>query len=267
MMEERKNAAASVISHCERMYEETANPYYVVDALHAARWGSFTPPDWAIKVLLDAVHSAMTRHHTSGKRISIDSALGLAITRGKAPQESEARKANIEDSAFRLTKTIHTCFDVSIPTACETVYYAIDRNFAQGMEEVFEHDRKIFENVVDNEGESDAVKEKLQSFKWWTVTRGERLGYSLERFIERYYRVGGKRRAIDTGRFHGEEQLFIQGHFLLVIPEDCARAIEIKDGPGYRLRGISSLLSTPKRPAFAQFHQAIVERTEAKSGI
>lgn len=290
MVEERKAAAAAVISHSEYMYGETGNPFYVANALYAAHWGDFTAPEWALKALLSAVYSTMRTHHESGTRISIDSALGLTIGRGKGIPEARAKKQSSETTAFRLVKTIHACFDVSIPSACEIAYYAVDCDFAQAMErqlwrpsrwlpdmerfltfdewlEVDSRSKKDSQQIIENSGHPEAIKHKLRSGEWWNVTHGDRVGYSLDNFIEQYHRAGTKLKVKGSGRLTGEELIFFDGSDLLLSPERCTRAIEMTKDPDYPLRCISELHTLPMRPAFAKFNQHLDEITGSKSGV
>lgn len=265
MMEERKDSACSAIQHCERMYAETQNPYYVVMALGAARWGDFAPPEWALDVLLTAVNVATFQHNVTGARISIDAALGLTLSRGKTPREREAQKHDAEARAFDLVRTIHACFDVSIPAACELAYYAIDFDFARGLAEDFgEPGEKLttygergVANAARNE-HAPIARAKVQAREWFNITYGDRLGYSLDQFIDRYYREGTRR----AGRFpdlHGEGEFF-EGTFLLLQPELCTRKITLADCDGYQPRAVSDVSKLPKRADFARFEAKLNAR-------
>lgn len=281
---ERKDAACAVIQHCERAFAETQNPYYVVDALYAAHWGEFLPPEWALERLLNAVHIAVRQHTSTGERISIDAALGLAISRGKTPKEREAHKHDVETSTFGLVRVIHTCFDVSIPAACEIAYYAIDFNFARGCEESLWQPRdppklpagmaraqwekadawyrKDSERMIDQPDNPDTVKAKMRRGDWWTITRGDRLGYSLDQFIDRYYREG-KRHKNGWDKLPGNDGMFFKGHSLLSIPEHCSLQVTLADCDGYRPRAVSALASLPKRLGFAQSEAELNARAGA----
>jgi hypothetical protein len=291
MVEERKDAACSAIQHCERMFAETQNPYYVVMALGAADWGDFKPPKWALEQLLKAVHLATFKHDVNGERISIDQALGLTVSRGKTPKEREAHKHNVEASAFDLVRVIHTCFDVSIPAACEIAYYAIDFDFARQCEENLwrpynppslpagmtraqwketdARSRKDSEQMIDRPEYPNIVKDKMRGGRWWTISRGDRLNYSLDQFIDRYYRVGTKHKR-DFGKLSGKEAQFFRGYFLLRTPATCSYEVTLADvNVGYRPRAISAVAKLLKRPDFAQFEALLNERATAvlKSGI
>lgn len=290
MREERENAAYSAIQYCERMFAETQNPYYVVMALSAARSGDFEPPEWALEHLLKAVHLAAFHHNVSGARISIDAALGLAVSRGKTPKEREAHKHDVEASAFGLVRVIHTCFDVSIPDACEIVYYAIDFDFARVCEENLwrPHDppclpmgmtpaqwddidtrhREESERMIDRPEYPETLKGKMRSCEWWTITRGDRLGYSLDQFIDRYYRQG-KQHLSRWDKLPGNDGLFFEGLFLLLVPTDCTREITFADIDGGIPRSKSAVANLPKRPDFKQFEAKLNTRigTVPKSNV
>lgn len=279
--EERKDAACSFIMHSERMYQETKNPYFILRALHASNWGDFTPPEWALDALLKAVHGAMRKHNETGKRISLDDALGLSLKRGNAPCESRAHRASIERNSFDLVRTIHVCFDVPIPTACEIAYSAIDFNFARAWEEdlwkpregvprlplgmtlqqwteIDARHRAESECAIDALLDPDVVKAKMRSGSLWSVTRGDRLGYGLDQFIDRYYRVGSKQKSRNAKL--GQHVEFFEGHSLLLTAEYCTSEITLADvAAGYRPRSISAVANLPKRPEFERFIQRFDE--------
>ena len=273
--DERRDAACSTITRCDRMYQETRNPYFVLDALFAARWGEFTPPEWALAALLQAVEDAMRKHLRTNTRISLDDALGLALSRGKTPCETRAHRTLIERRSFALVRTIRACFDVAAPEACEIAYSAIDFDFARSWEEDLWQPRPFPEKLppsmtreqwnefdahsrIESERQiaalacPDAVKRKMMSGSLWSVTHGDQLGYGLEQFIDRYYRAGSKQRA--RLEHLGQVGDFLEGHFLLQVPEHCTREITLADvAVGYRPRSVSAVTKLQKRPEFEQF--------------
>lgn len=276
MLEDRKNAACDTIMHSERMYRETRNAYFALNALFAARWGEFTPPEWAISRLLDAVESAMRRHHRFGERISIDAELGLTVSRGQSPKEKVAYRASRESASFRLVQTIHACFDVSIPIACEAVFYAICKTFSVSCEERYERfsagarDRSCPRGVTSDQWDElrsrslrdanqsldaailpDLVKSQIRLGHWWSITHGDMLGYSLERFIERFYRKSSalRKASSDTPLAH----TFFYGWRLLRDPAECAKEITLANEVGYQLRAVSLVASFPLRAEFEAF--------------
>lgn len=282
-MGDRKNAAADRIHYCEMAYIESKNPYYVVAALDAARWGDFPPPDWALEVLLDANSAAMRKHDETGERISIDTALELSPERGHRAPENIAKREIIERSALMLSKTILACFEVSIPDACEITFYAIDHQFALDWQETADyfsvgvkwqpswcdfwtHDEwemqqterdEQFERVVATSGECLAVQEELLKREWWGISRGTRLNYSLDHFIDRYYRIGTKMR-VPSGQASESQRLFIKGGLLLLTPAECSSEIRArKAGDGYVLEGVSSLKNLKMREDFQELHQRL----------
>ena len=107
------------------------------------------------------------------------------------------------------------------------------------------------------------MKEKLRSFQWWSITRGERIGYSLEQLIDRYYRIGCKRE-IPHGK--APERLLIQfeGHFLLLCPERCTHKIVNLDEMGNRKNkpptGISAVAHFARRSDFDDFHNRLEKK-------
>lgn len=276
MVEDRKNWAAAAAEHAERMYAETSNPYYVVLSLAATEIGEFKPHDWALKILLESVVSAWSDGN-DGKKMSLDSALGLKTKRGGVPVNRSADKASIEDASFKLIKVIHSCFDVSIPESCEIVYYSIDLSFATDMDEVLwqpwdkdwtqsdldkiKMTREMFETLeqaerarsqklIDRYSNNPSVHHKLNNGKWWEVTRGERLGYSLDQLIDRYYRVGTNR-AIPSGGVDEITRIYFEGMFLLRIGQDCTFKITNDNRLGINCE--SALSGKPLRKEFAEF--------------
>jgi len=188
MLEERKIAACDTIMHCEEMYRETRNPFFVLDALAASRWGQFTPPEWALEELLYAVEQAMrSNREQPGSRISIDEALGLTLSRGKKPAERKARQLSCEDRIFHRIRALLFCFEASIPQACEIVFFAPDSSFALQWGEFGS------EQLINTLEEPEEVKDKLRSRTPEKVTYGDRLGYGLENLIDKYYREGTKK--------------------------------------------------------------------------
>ena len=290
MVEERKTWAVNTVSHSERMYKETSNPYYVITALAATSIGDFLPPEWALEILLEGVRRAWSQANEDGKEISLDKALGLRAKRGGSPTRRGARRASVEDAVFQLVKIIHACFDLSIPSVCEVVYYSIDKVFADDMEECLwqprnrvifsdeslkkigitrEHydeierkERNRSECTVENGGHPKPVLEKLRAYKWWDITRGERLGYSLDQFIDRYYRIGSKR-TVPHGHASEQLMLFFEGHRLLMSPEYCAYKITIVERKGDHYDSTSALIEAPQRSDFQRFHEGIIAHFEA----
>lgn len=283
MREERQKQASGLEAHAKRMYEETANPYWVVTAIAAARWGEFTPPKWALDILLKAVDTAWLQHEAFDTDVSIDASLGLHKLRGKKSNERSANRASIESSAFDLVKTIHTCFDVSIPKACELAYFAVDYDFSRHAEETLwrptkgEHPlspgitseewnatndrwKENSKRIISSPNHTTKVQAKLEICAWWTITHGDRLGYSLDQLIDRYYRVGGKRR-VPHGKITEHEWLLFQGHFLLAIPEKCSHAITFND----RKHCVSALSGLQRRPDFVKLEARLA--TVRKSSI
>jgi hypothetical protein len=287
MMEERKDWAANTAAHSKRMYDETSNPYYVIAALAATNIGDFLPPDWALKVLLDGVKRAWTQANRTGEEVSLDNALGLHAKRGGTPPRRSAKRASVEDAVFRLVKIVHACFDVSIPVACEIVHYSIDDVFAEDMEENLwkpslnetfsDQDlkklgmtRKQYDEIQGSEksrsiaiietgGHSDVVAGKLRAFNWWSVTRGDRLGYSLDQLIDRYYRVGSKRK-IPHGKASEQTMVLFEGYRLLRTPALCTHKITIVEREGYRIDCESALASVAPRRDFQQFLERVNSR-------
>ena len=251
-----QSQATALIDEAERMYVETSNPYFVVMALAVADWGDVETPQWALGELLRAVHAAVFEHNAIGGEISIDAALGLRQTRGRRSIAGQGRRAEIEAAAFDLVKTIHSCFDVAIPDACELVYWAIDFDFARHMGDCLPP--SAADKVIGLLHEPTLVKEKLRAGDYWTITHGDRLGYALDHLIERYHRFGSKR--MNQKAKGGKQDLwFFSGLLLLKVPTRCARSVD-RD-----LRGVSSIAPLPKRPAFARFMREH-ERAGSKHG-
>ncbi|RZO84689.1 MAG: hypothetical protein EVA65_10860 [Oceanococcus sp.] len=291
MFEDRKNAACDRIMYCERAYKESSNPYYVVAALDAAHWGEFTPPEWALNVLLDANRAAMRRHVETGERISIDAALGLAVGRGQRAPEHLAKKEIAERPAFVLVKTILACFDAAIPDACEVVYYAVARDFAMEWQEIADFHslgrewKPDWSNLISADewkarqaqgcaefkrevlacGENEAVQKKLMGHRWWEILHGDRLGYSLDNFIERYYRFGTKS-VVPSGRVSEQQMLMFKGHSLLMTPDGCATSVTYRHQSGYALQGVSALGKFKMRSDFEDLHRRL-SKVGADSGL
>jgi len=283
--EERFDWAASVDKHSERMFRETANPYYVVAAIGSARFVGWKSPKWALEALLQGVEKAYWLSSRYGTDPSIDRALGLKIKRGGGSLARRAQKASIEASIFDLVRVIYTCFDVSIPVACETAFYAIDYDFARSMEEVLHREWKISDErlaeagltrewhaateaseiarsnaIIEETGHTEAVKEKLRSYQWWSITRGDRIGYSLEQLIDRYYRIGSKRE-IPHGKAPERLAIHFDGSFLLLRPEWCTHEItnldEIRNRKVEPPTGKSALAHFARRNDFDDFEKAL----------
>ena len=282
MMEERKDWAANRASHAKRMFEQTSNPYYLIEALAATSIGDFLPPDWALALLLKGVERAWVQANIDGDEISLDKALGLRTKRGGSPPRRSAKRLSAEDAVFHLVKNIHACFDLSIPDACEIVYHSVDKEFAEGMDEVLwkpkrhskfsdedlnrlgitrekydeieESEKNISRKIVESDSSPDAVKEKLRLFDWWNVFRGERLGYGLDQLIDRYYRVGSKR-VFPHGKVSEKLMLFFEGSRLLDHPELCATKVRPSARPGERYVSESALTHLGMRSDFHAFHK------------
>jgi hypothetical protein len=98
----------------------------------------------------------------------------------------------------------------------------------------------------------------MRSGLLWSATRGDRLGYGLDQFIDRYYRAGSKQRSRAAQR--GQDGEFLEGHALLMISEYCTSEITLADVvAGYRPRSISAVANLPKRPDFERFIQRFAE--------
>src|SRR6185312_15455266 len=137
-----------------------------------------------------------------------------------------ANHASLESNLFDLVKVIHSCFDVSIPKSCELAFYSIDEDFIEGLREVVyrpfaseysdeqlkrigmtrdqieeaeEHDRLRWEKLIKRPEYTPAVKSKLESLNIDSITYGDRVGYSLDRLIDRYHRAGSRRKSKRSG--------------------------------------------------------------------
>lgn len=217
MKEDRLNWAASTETHSKRLFAATKNPYYVIQAIAAARTAEWKVPDWALDHLLDAVKRAYWNAYMSSKLVSIDDALGIRAKRGGTPPKLRAYRDSDEVVVFDDIFILHYCFDIAIPEACELVYSEIDFVFASEMNESISDDieisdeelafigitreqindtnrkaREEAENLIAIPFHTPAVREKLSAKQWWQITTGDRLGYGVERLIERYHKRGTK---------------------------------------------------------------------------
>ncbi|RYE70797.1 MAG: hypothetical protein EOO81_07305 [Oxalobacteraceae bacterium] len=283
MREDRLDWAAGLERHAERMFKETGNPYYVVAAIAAARTAEWQSPKWAVDALTKAVADAWWVSEMPGGELSVDRALGLRTKRGGTPPKRAAEKSSIEDGVFALVKTIHTCFELSVPTACEIVYRAIDYEYAKGAEEWLpppgepnysDHDlerigltrselaeirvreKSSTAKIIEKDKNTDAVKSKLYQYKHWTITHGDRLGYSLDKLIDRYYREGGKR-IVPHGKVSERDMLFYDGAFLLLIGYRCTHKVDIVRGEDDPIQCQSAVANLPFRPDFKQWRDRI----------
>jgi hypothetical protein len=277
MREERLDWASSKLKHSELMFEVTQNPYYLVAAVATARIAEWKVPDWALNALLDRVKESYFESERTGEDLSIDRALGLKTKRGGTPAHRKAWKTNLERSSFKLVQIIHYCFAISIPEACEIFFQSIDNEFAQGMEEYLfnpakcmsqyepmgnitreimdEMDRKHIERSkkeIESGRHTADVVDKLRRYAWWEVTRGDRLGYSLEKFIDRYYREGTKLK-IDFGKASEDVYMHAQGLDLLFSSGIGTRFFFDAEENMYVAKK-HSLAGLKKRDAFASFH-------------
>ncbi len=279
MKEDRLSWAAGLAGHAQRMFDETGNAYFVVAAIAGARSVKCEVPDWALNILLDAVNTAYWTSEDGHTALSLDKALGLKTTRGGVPLRKSGIKAIVEGSVFNMVRAIHQSFDVSIPTACEHAYYAIDDEFAEEMHELLQQGEVAEETLTkigltrsdwevmtarDDErrcelrahGDNNAeVSAKLRMNAWWRITRGDRLGYSLDRLIDKYHRVG-KKPARSVPEAIDQQLLdFFAAVKLLISPEKCTRAAAGGTGEAK-----SSLAGVPHRPEFASFYAMVVGR-------
>lgn len=265
------------------MFKETGNPYYVVAAIAAARTAEWKVPEWAVDALTKAVADAWWVSEMPGGELSVDRALGLRTKRGGTPAKRSAEKSSIEDGVFALVKTIHTCFEVSVPTACEIVYMAIDFEYAKGAEEwlpspeerdysdddlkkiglsrcalaeVREREKKSTAQIIEKDKNTDAVKSKLYQYKHWTITHGDRLGYGLDKLIDRYYREGGKR-TVPHGKASEKNMLFYDGAFLLLIEYRCTHRIDIVRGEDDPIQCKSAVADLRFRLDFKEFRDRV----------
>jgi hypothetical protein len=267
LYEERLDWAAGTERHAEAMYQATKNPYFVVLAIYAAQIAEWKAPEWAVGALLDAVKKAYSAS-LGGTALSIDKALGISTKRGDSPVQLKGERQSKERSIFLLIRTLTYCFDVSIPDACEAIYYSIDFGFAQSMQEslasdplwvkkfdderlskigmsradlekMIESERARESKIIEKRGRPQAVKSKLLARKWWEVTRGDSLGYSLDQLINRYYRVGSKQK-FDYGKASEETYLHFKGLQMLRGPE-CAISIEPHENHDLKFNYVSAL--------------------------
>lgn len=283
MAEERWEAAVSAVTRAERMYRETGNAFWVLEAIAASSWVNQTPPKWATDIMMKAAITAWQASEWLGKDLSVDSALGLKTKRGGVPIIKAATKDHAEVNAFDEVKVLLACFDVSIPEACEIVYYAVDYDFARSMEETLwrpyeprDDDRltqggitreqwQAAENSHKNRSNAyiakakvtDAVREKMRSFNWWGVTRGDQLGYELDRLIDRYYRVGTKRAYSRKGKADEKTVLYCEGQFLLLIPERCTHRVDFKPPHTPFNNCVSAISGLTQKPEFEAFCQRL----------
>lgn len=245
MREDRLNWAAMMETHSKRMFDATANPYYVISAIAAARTAEWKVPDWALDFMLDAIKRAYWSSYSSSKSVSIDAELGIKTKQGGTPKKLRAYRDSEEIIVFDDIQILHKCFEISVAEACELVYFEIDHSFARQMQEsmhreiVFteEHEKRgITKQVIENLNHlgmernrahtanplhTDAVREKLKTGQWLEVRTGDILGYGLEHLIERYHRLGAKLAA--AGNPEDIATLTIHMHGSILLLSACCR--------------------------------------------
>jgi hypothetical protein len=243
MKEERLNWAAATEDHAKRLFAATKNPYYVIEAIAAARTAEWKVPNWALDCLLDAVKRAYWSAYMSSKLVSIDEALGVKAKRGGTPPKLRAYRDSDEVIVFDDILILHGCFEIAIPDACELVYNEIDFHFAREMNESISEDieisdeelakirmtreqindlnrkaRETRESLVAIPFHTPAVREKLIAKQWWQITTGDRLGYGVERLIERYHKRGAKIAAAHWAGMNADKRkisMHLRGSMLL----------------------------------------------------
>ena len=211
-----KGWALMAEARAKRMFSETENPFYVVEAIAAARTAGWRTPEWALEYLLDAVN----RSYWDGiglDKISIDNALGLKAKKGGTLRKLRAHRDDVEAIVFDDIFILMRCFDLSIPKACELIFNEIDFRFANEMKMSIVDDLKANDEELKEAGmtqetldetnnelrklaklhttsplNSAAVKRKLAAREFLQIDTGDRLGYGIEHLIERYQRIGNK---------------------------------------------------------------------------
>lgn len=211
-----KSWALMAEARAKRMFSETENPFYVIEAITAARTAGWRIPEWALECLLDAVSRSYWNSLALDK-ISIDDALGLQAKRGGTLKKVRAHRDDMEGSVFDDIFILKHCFKLSIEKACELVFNEVDFRFGSQMkmsifdgceitddalkksgmtrkffDETNSQFRKLAELHTNSPLNSAAVNEKLAARKFFHINTGDRLGYGIDRLIERYQKPGGK---------------------------------------------------------------------------
>jgi hypothetical protein len=283
MKEDRLNWAAMMETHSKRMFDATANPYYVISAIAAARTAEWKVPDWALNFMLDAIKRAYWSSYSSSKFVSIDAELGIKTKQGGTPKKLRAYRDSEEVIVFDDIQILHKCFDISVPEACELVYFEIDHSFARQMQESM-HSEIVFDEAYEKRGitkkliddlncsgmernrayiasplHTDAVREKLKTGKWLEITTGERLGYGLEHLIERYHRLGAKLAAAGQARYTDEiATLSLHASGSILLNSACCRYSVLGDAQEEQ-SGKRPLARLKPRQEFAAFHAKMAE--------
>lgn len=200
----------------KRMFSATGNPFYVIEAIAAARTAGWRVPEWALECLLDAVNRSYW-DSVAQKKISIDDALGLQAKAGESLKKVRAHRDDMEGTVFDDIFILKHCFKLPIEKACELVFNEVDFRFGSEMKisifdgceitddalkkagmtrELFDETnnqfRKLAELHENSQLNSAAVKEKLAARKFFQINTGDRLGYTVDHLIERYHKTGGK---------------------------------------------------------------------------
>tara|TARA_R110000851_G_scaffold72099_1_gene160003 strand:+ start:508 stop:1371 length:864 start_codon:yes stop_codon:yes gene_type:complete len=246
---------------CEKSFLETGNSYFACSAIATAASLNLPAPQWAMALLLKSVQDAVSVYGRSGGEFSVDRALGLRLKRGQRRREDQALTAMVENNAFTQVHLILRCFDISIPEACEIVYRSVAYLFA--------HSCHFANGTPAGSGRlPSVVLDKIRLKDWWSITCGDRLGYGLENFIDRYYRVGTKQQSPKEERSELEESSYFSSGYALMrlMPEFCTYRVVFENFPGAHGVAIapstvSALACLPKRPEF-QWH---VEREDFRN--
>lgn len=243
---------------CEKSFLETGNSYFACSAIATAASLNLRAPQWAMSLLVTSVQDAVNAYGQSGGDFSVDRALGLRPKRGQRRREDQALTTIVENNAFTQVHLILRCFDISIPEACEIVYRSIAYLFAQSCH--------FAKGTPTSSGRlPSVVLDKIRLKDWWSITRGDRLGYGLENFIDRYYRVGTKQQSPKEARSELEEASYFSSGYTLMrlTPEFCTHRVVFENFPGAHgvvvaSSTVSALASLPMHPEF-QWH---VERED-----
>jgi hypothetical protein len=118
---------------------------------------------------------------------SMDVALGIRPRRGQKPYDKAERLRTARDAIFDIIEQLRTCYDIDIPTACESAYYFRDAE-SLAIHTAVVQARKDRGDIADDAEFQKSMREAIEESD---KTFGERVGCSLDSLIDRYYREGG----------------------------------------------------------------------------
>lgn len=192
---------ADPLDTAQAQYARSKNPWWLFWGVscisHERADGKNTPiAAWIIDALFEAAASVAPavicgpdvweKYPKLRAKASMDVALGIKPQRGGRRYDNARRVQSARNDIFRVIERLRSCYDIDIPTACESAYYFRDVDslvIGTAIVEDWKDRGRFADDATFQQQMRETFDENYKTF-------GERMGCSLDSLIDRYYREG-----------------------------------------------------------------------------